>query len=200
MSTAQEVRDHIDWSPVWSFIAAGEIPGPRRAVECEMSRLARNGEVVRVRKGLYWKGPTTRVGMPLPRPYEVALEVGGPGSGPAELSAAHLLGLTTQVPAIEIVAVAGRCPAPVDGIRFVSRSIERRFAALRPPEVAVLEVLRTGASTVEGPWTKVGRRVRKLAEQGEVRVDAIAEQVAIEHHVSARERWSAIAESLRGTA
>lgn len=138
--------------------------------------------------------------MPLPRPYEVALEVGGPGSGPAELSAAHTLGLTTQVPAVEVVAVPGRCPAPVDGIRFVSRSIERRLAALRPPEVAVLEVLRTGPSFVEARWTKVGRRVRKLAAQNEVRVEAIAEQVAIEHHVGARERWSAIAESIRGTA
>lgn len=200
MSTAQKVRDHVELSPVRSFIAAEEILGPRRAVECEMSRLARNGEVVRVRKGLYWKGPTTRVGMPRPRPYEVALEVGGPGSGPAELSAAHVLGLTTQVPAIEVVAVPGRCPAPVDGIRFVSRSIERRFGALRPREVAVLEVVRQGPAVVEAPWSKVRRCVSKLAEQGEVRLEMIAEQVAIEHHVGARERWSAIAESLRGTA
>jgi len=158
------------------------------------------GEVVRVRKGLYWKGPSTRLGMPLPRAYDIALEVAGPGAGPAELSAAHVLGLTTQVPAVEVVAVPGRCPAPVDGVRFVSRSIERRLAALRPPEVAVLEVVRQGPAVVEASWTKVRRCVSKLAEQGEVRIAMIAERVAIEHHVGARERWSVIAESLRGTA
>ncbi|WP_373069915.1 hypothetical protein [Gemmatimonas sp.] len=196
MSTAQEVRDHIDWRPVRSFITAGEIPGPRRAVECEMFRLASKGEVIRVRKGLYWKGPSTRVGMPLPRAYDIALEVAGPGAGPAELSAAHVLGLTTQVPAFEVVAVPGRCPAPVDGIRFVSRSIERRFGALRPLEVAVLEVFRQGPAVVEGPWSKVRRCVSSLAEQDGIRVEMIAEQVAIEHHVGVRERWSVLADSL----
>lgn len=154
-----------------------------------MSRLAAEGEVVRVRKGLYWKGPKTRIGMPLPRPVEVALKVAGVGSGPAEVSAAHSLGLTTQVPAVEVVAVPGRTPVPVRGARFVSRSIERRFLGLRPREVALLEVLRAGPVVVEVPWAEVAKVARRLARAGEIRPEVIDEEVYEEHHVATRERW-----------
>jgi len=190
MSTAHQVRKHVEFSPVRAFISATDIPGPRRAIECEMSRLAAEGEVVRVRKGLYWKGPKTRVGMPLPRPAEVALEVAGIGSGPAALSAAHALGLTTQVPATEVIAVPGRVPAPVRGTRFVSRSIERRILGLRPTEVALIEVLRAGPTGIEVPWTKVAAVAKRLAGAGEIRPDVIDEQVQHEHHVATRERWT----------
>lgn len=189
MSTAQAVRDHVEHTAPRRFIWPTAIEGSRRAVECEMSRLAAEGEVVRVRKGLYWKGPKTRVGMPLPRPIDIAFEVAGTGSGPAGVSAAHSLGLSTQVPAIEQVAVAGRVPAPVGGVRFVSRSIERRIARLRPVEVALLEVLRDGPELVEKPWHKVGEVARQLAAVGEIRPEVLAGQLAHEHHVAARQRW-----------
>lgn len=190
MSTAHLVRNHIEHCPVRTFITPAEIGGSRRAVECEMSRLAAEGEIVRIRKGIYWKGPKTRVGIPLPRPIEIALEVAGVGSGPAEISAAHSLGLTTQVPAVEVVAVPGRPPAPVRGARFVSRSIERRFHGLMPTEIALLEVLRAGPAVVEAPWTEVARVARRLAKAGEIRPAVIAEQVRDEHHVATRERWA----------
>ncbi len=190
ISTAQGVRDHVDLSPVRAFIWATEIPGPRRAVECEMSRLAAGGEIVRVRKGLYWKGPKTRVGMPLPRPAEVAIEVAGVGSGPADISAAHALGLSTQVPAIEVVAVPGRIPAPIRGVRFVSRSAERRFLRLRPIEIALLEVLRAGPAVIEVPWARVAEIAKRLERAGKIRADVIGEQIHHEHHVATRERWA----------
>jgi hypothetical protein len=190
MSTAQAVRDYVESSPVRAFISASKVPGTRRAVECEMSRLAAAGEVVRVRKGLYWKGPKTRVGMPLPRPAEVAFEVTGVGSGPAEISAAHALGLTTQVPAIEVVAVPGRIPASIRGVRLVSRSVERRFLGLRPTEIALLEVLRAGPAVIEGPWARVAEIAKLLERAGEIRADVIDEQINHEHHVAARERWA----------
>lgn len=158
-----------------------------------MSRLAAEGEVLRVRKGLYWKGPKTRAGMPRPRPIEVALEVAGPGAGPAGVSAAHALGLTTQVPATEQVAVPGRVPAPVPGVRFVSRSIERRIATLRPLEVALLEVLREGPAMVEARWGKVAEIARRLATDGEIRPAAIEAQLDHEHHVAVRQRWAELA-------
>ena len=190
MSAAHFIREHVELSPVRGFISTADIPGSRRAIECEMSRLAARGEVVRVRKGLYWKGPKTRVGMPLPRPAEVALEVAGIGSGPAEISAAHSLGLTTQVPAVEVVAVPGRTPAPVRGTRFVSRSIERRFLGLRPKEVALLEVLRAGPAVVEVSWAEVAKVARRLAQAGEIRPTVIEKQLHEEHHIATRERWT----------
>ncbi|MBP9836065.1 MAG: hypothetical protein WA969_14265 [Candidatus Microthrix parvicella] len=189
MSTAQNVREHVERNPVRCFISPASIPGSRRAVECEMSRLAAEGEVVRVRKGLYWKGPKTRAGMPLPRPLEVALEIAGLGSGPSGVSAVQSLGLTTQVPAIEQVAVAGRVPAPIVGVQFVSRSIERRIAGLHPVEVALLEVLRAGPGVVEAPWIDVADVAGRLAKGGAIRPELLAQQLAREYHVAARDRF-----------
>jgi hypothetical protein len=158
-----------------------------------MSRLAAEGEIVRVRKGLYWKGPKTRVGMPLPRPIEVALEIAGVGAGPAGISAAHLLGLTTQVPATEVIAVPGRVPTPLRGVRFVSRSIERRILGLSQSEVALIEVLREGPGLVEIPWSRVRQTTQRLQAAAEIRAELIDEQVQHEHHVALRERWAELA-------
>jgi hypothetical protein len=195
MSTAEIVRERVASAPSRGFIAAGELPGSRRAVECALSRLAADGGVVRVRKGLYWKGPKTRFGMATPRSADVALEVAGLGAGPAEVSAAHLLGLTAQVPSVAVVAVPGRVPVPVAGARFVSRSIERRIAGLWPVEVAVLEVLRGGPESIEKPWSELASTIERLAAVGEVRLDTLASSVADEHHVATRERWAELAAS-----
>ena len=61
---------------------------------------------------LYWKGPRTPVGMPLPRAFDVGMAIAGPGAGPACVSAAAFLGLTTQVPSVDTIAVPGRTPTP----------------------------------------------------------------------------------------
>lgn len=177
-------------TPVRCFIWPARLEGSRRAIEVEMSRLAAEGEVVRIRKGLYWKGPRTQVGMPLPRALDVGMEVAGPGSGPAGVSAANIRGLTTQVPAVEKVAVAGRVPAPVAGVRFVSRSIERRIGGLRPVEIVLLEVLRDGSSVIEQPWASVATVVERLIDAGEVRPGVLPTQLRHEPHVAARQRWN----------
>lgn len=189
MSTARLVRDRVQHAPTKSFISLGDMPGSRRAAECEFSRLALAGDVIRVRKGLYWKGPMTSVGMPRPRPLEIGLAVAGPGAGPAGLAAAAFMGLTSQVPAVETVAVAGRAPAPLRGVRFVSRSIERRIRSLRPVEVAVIEVLRDGPDSIEAAWAAFAETVGKLAAEQQIRPSLIAEQVHAEHHIAARQRW-----------
>ena len=189
MSTAQLVRDRVDSAPVRSFLSPADVQGPQRAVECELSRLAADGDVIRVRKGLYWKGPMTAVGMALPRPIEVGLVVAGPGSGPAGLTALVHLGLTTQVPAVETIAVPGRAPTAPTGVRFVSRSIERRVRHLEPIEVAVIEVLRDGPTPMEAPWDAFARILRRLSADHEIRPEVLAAQLGDEHHVAARSRW-----------
>lgn len=189
MSTAQLVRDQIRRTPVRSFISLGDVPGSRHAVECELSRLALAGDVIRVHKGLYWKGPTTSVGVPLPRPMEVGLAVAGQGAGPAELAAAAFLGLTSQVPAVETVAVAGRTPVAPRGVRFVSRSIERRIRSLEPVEVAVIEVLRDGPDSIEATWATFAETVCSLTVKNQIRPSLLTEQLNAERHVAARQRW-----------
>lgn len=95
-----------------------------------------------------------------------------------------------------VVAVPGRAPTPVTGARFVSRSMERRIAGLRPIEVAVLEVLRSGPASIEKPWSELASTIGRLAAVGEVRLEALASSAADEHHVATRERWAELATSL----
>lgn len=190
MSTAELVRERIEGAPLRSFIETADLPGARRAVECELSRLVAKGDIARVRRGLYWKGPRTPVGMPLPRVFDVGMAIAGPGAGPASVSAAAFLGLTTQVPSVETIAVPGRVPRAPSGVRFVSRSIERRILALEPTEVAVVEVLREGPTVIEAPWTDFAEVVGRLERDGVVRPWLITEQLGHERHIAARQRWS----------
>ena len=196
MSAAQLVREQVEAAPMRSFISTGEVEGSRHAVECELSRLASSGEVIRVRRGLYWKGQRTRLGVSLPRPDEIALAVAGPGAGPARLSAAAHLGLTTQVPAVDTIAAAGRAPTAPAATRFVSRSVERRIRDLTPTEVAVIEVLREGPDLLEVPWEAFAAAVTRLAASRELRHERITEQLRDERHVAARDRWRPLAETL----
>lgn len=107
-STSQKITDQIAALPGGSFVRVRGIEGPRTAVESAFSRLAATGTITRVRKGLYWKGTLTAMGMSSPRIEEVALELGGPGSGPSGVAAAHWLGLTSQVPATYLTSVPRR--------------------------------------------------------------------------------------------
>ena len=74
-------------------MAVRDFDGPRSAVESAFSRLAAGEALVRVRKGLCWKGAATALGMSPPRVEEVALAVGGPcGRRGGLLAGAHVAG------------------------------------------------------------------------------------------------------------
>ena len=187
---SQRIASHVAMLPEGSFVAVRDIRGPRSAVESAFSRLAARGEVTRVRKGTYWKGAPTPLGMSPPSAERVALALGGPGSGPAGVSAAHWLGLTSQVPSTYLAASPGRAPAAWGHVRFAQRPIGRLLAKLSPTEVAVLEVLRSGPSVVESGWSELGSVVFQLAEDGKVRLAVLHEAVAGEPHRGARARWA----------
>jgi len=142
---------------------------PPGAVDAALSRLSREGELVRVRRGLYWRGAKTLLGMAPPRSELIARELlGRVGVGPAGMSAASSLGLSTQVPARTVVAVPARPPASTPSIRFVDRSGRegRRMARLEPLEVALLEVLEDPERFVETPPEVTIARLRKLFDTG----------------------------------
>ncbi|MGH8997928.1 MAG: DUF6088 family protein [Acidimicrobiia bacterium] len=190
-TVAGHVRERVLRARPGTFLRRDDFEGSDRAVETALSRLAAAGELVRVRRGLYWRGQKTRFGMTRPSPLETALAIGGPGAGPAGVAAARLLGLTTQVPAMVEVAVAGKVPDPIPGVRFCSRPFTRRERRLRPLEVAVLELLRD-PHAAEAPWPDVQSRVEKLMAERKVRPKLLAQEVAQEKHRPARERWSAL--------
>jgi len=191
-SIAERVAGHVAALSQRSFVTVRDVDGSRSAVESAFSRLAADGEILRIRKGLYWKGTTTPLGMSPPRVEEVALELGGAGSGPAGIAAAHWLGLTSQVPSTFLAAVPGRVPSPCSGVRFTQRPIDRLLHSLTPGEVAVLEVLRAGPAVVETRWEALPEVIAQLAASGSVRLDVLDEAAATEPHRQARARWSEI--------
>lgn len=150
--------------------------GSPEAVAQALSRLARADELRRVRRGLYWRGAPTPLGMaPPPSDRFIHEVVNAPGTGPAGWSAGLALGLSTQVPRRETVAVPGRAPRSPGVIRFVSRaaSAKRRDERLGPTEVALLEVLRDWDTLVEVPTDAAVERIAGLAESGALRLDRL---------------------------
>jgi hypothetical protein len=181
-SVAAAVREKVTncrdcfWRPS-DFNASPE------AVAKTLSRLAAAGELRRVRRGLYWRGTPTLLGMSPPSPARLAEEVvGGPGIGPAGLSAALELGLATQVPRYEMIAVPGRVPRNLGTARLVSRaaSTKRRSERLRPAEVALLEVLRDWPGLVEVPDSDAADRIAGLVGAKTIRANKLARASATE--------------------
>ena len=188
-SIADYVARQVDLLPTRSFVAVRDLEGPRSAIESAFSRLASGGTILRVRKGLYWKGTDTGTGMSPPRTEEIALAIGGLGSGPAGVAAAHSLGLTTQVPSTYLCAVPGRAPAPCQGIRFVQRPVGRLVMGLRPTEVAVLEILRDGPTGLEFDWSRFEDVIGDLSDRDIIRLDSLDRALTDEPHREARARW-----------
>ena len=158
-SVAETVRSRVRRSRE-RFWRPTDFVGSPSAVDAELSRLARDGELARIRRGLYWRGILTPLGMAPPAPWKILSAIGGcEGSGPTGLSAASKLGLSTQVPNKEFIAVPCRPPRPLPGIHFVDRSARysRRDARLNPTEVALLEVLTDWEKVIESPGLAAAR-------------------------------------------
>lgn len=160
----------------WRFT---DFPGSSTsAAQHLLTDLADDGELLRVRKGLYWRGVRTPLGMS-PPPADVLVRelVGSAGVGPAGLSASNLLRLSTQVPRRTHVAVPTRAPEPAGGVQFTARPARtaRVKARLMPADVALLETLDDWESVVEVPSTEAWSQLKDmLATDG-----AMAERVAL---------------------
>lgn len=174
-STAAHVRDQVLRSRDRAWMVQ-DFPGyAASAVSVALARLADEGELRRVRRGLYWRGVRHRWGMSLPDPMVVARKLAGDGVGWTGVSAANVLGLTTQVPAVEQIAVPGPAPVAPPGARFISRlgRASRIRARLSPQEVAVMEVLRQWDRVVDIPQSQAVSRLAALVSDGEVRADKL---------------------------
>lgn len=185
-AVAPEVRRYIARKPSGSFIHARDLVdrfGSRGGVDVALSRLATSDpSLTRVRHGLYWKSPVSRFGKSRPRPLEVALAVAGAereGVGPAGWTALRALGLTTQVPSVDEVAVLGPAPTRVPGTIYRSRSNPAR-SSLRFHEIAALEALRF-VSEYDSPERRiVTEKVCDLTERGAIRWKRLREAAAKE--------------------
>jgi hypothetical protein len=180
-----------------SFVRAADLPGSRVAAHSVLSRAHSAGELVAIRKGLYWKGERTRYGMTRPSTEEVAVNVlGKQGVGPTGFTAARALGLTTQLPAKPAMTVAGPVPSSVPGV-LVSKRNNMARRRLRFVEIAVLELLRGDwERTVDDGWPALVDAVRRETADRRIRLDRLAEAVESERSPAARESFARLADSL----
>jgi hypothetical protein len=190
-SIARDIRASVEAAPVGAFIRNADVPGPRAAVNTALSRLARAGNLVRVRNGLYWKGVTSRFGTGRPGLLDAAIAAdGNDGAGPSGWSAAHALGLSTQLPATPEVAVAGPVPS-FEGVRFHKRNnLARRNLGFW--EIALLEVLRSYPAYAEVGLDEVATRVRSLSAEGKVRFPFLKSAARTERSPALRRNLAAV--------
>lgn len=178
-----------------------DFDGSPDAVAKALSRLTESGELRRIRRGLYWRGTSTPLGMaPPPADSLASTIVGEPGVGPAGLSAALMLGLSTQVPRVETIAVPKRPPRDTDGIHFVGRnaSTGRRDERLAPAEVALLEVLRDWSRVVEVTPPEAIERIDHMSSVGSIRMNRVVRASSTEPP-STRERLRSLLSELNRT-
>jgi len=142
-----------------------------------LADLVDEGELRRIRRGLYWRGTKSPLGMAPPHTDALIAEFApGPGVGPAGLYAANFLHLSTQVPRRAEIAVPTRAPKNLGNIRFVARPARsaRIRAGLNPTEVALLEVLAHWESAIELPPAEAWVRLLEIMKSGTARADRIA--------------------------
>lgn len=177
MTTSGRIRHRVAAAPAGRFFRPADFVGSTAAVETALSRLASEGTLRRVRRGLYWKGVNSRFGPGRPPANDVAVEVAGDrGNGPAGWTASHVLGLTTQVPAVTEMTVVGRhAPKAPDGIRFHTRSNLGRLK-LGFYEIALMEVLRDWPATSDGDWTALLTTVEDFKAKGLINVEKVVKR------------------------
>lgn len=126
-----------------SLIRATDLPGVTPAAASKaLARLAEQGEIRRLRKGVYYLPKTTLLGESRPSEPAIVQKVLSHRARPTGITAANLLGLTTQLPGRPEYAVyAGAAPSGLKkaGLRLRPRAYT---LALEPQDAALLELIR----------------------------------------------------------
>jgi len=139
---------------------------PAGAVSQALSRLSHAGELQRVHKGVYYRGRPTVVGPSRPERLTSAARASRARLQPAGLTAANLLGFTSQNSARgEFAVSAPASPSSLAGARvFAGRPHGRE--SLTDSEIALLEFLRDRGATsdLSGPAT-CARLLELLADR-----------------------------------
>jgi len=190
LSPAATIRE----TPERSFVHVDRLPGSSTAARKAASRAVKDGLLLPVRRGLYYRGRRTRYGTTAPRPDEVARAVlGTRGIGPAGYSAARAWGVTTQVPALWHVSTL-RTVDPIDGVvQHGRRNLAR--AELNEKEIALLELLRSPEVYVEAGWDTLVARFRAALRNGEVDLDRLREAVPGEYNRAVRDNFARLGDA-----
>ncbi len=172
-----------------------DFTGTPKAVNSELRRLVERGELQRVRRGVYWRGRTSRFGMHGVDDGEALQTVVGRDEavGATGWNATNILGLSTQVAPIESLAVTRRVPEGLDRVKIVSRAARsgRRKAGLSGLEVTVLEALEGWDRYIEVGPAEAVRRFDVVLRRPDVRIPKLVSASATEPPV-VRERLRAV--------
>jgi hypothetical protein len=195
LSPAAVIRE----TPEKSFVHVDRLPGSSTAARKAASRAVKDGLLLPVRRGLYYRGRRTRYGVTAPRADEIARAVlGKRGIGPAGYSAARAWGVTTQIPPVWHVA-ALRTVDPIDGVAQHDRKNLARVD-LNEKEIALLELLRSPEIYVEAGWGALVEKVRAALRAGEVSAERLREAVPGEHNRAVRDNFARLESSVLAAA
>ena len=137
------------------------------AVATTLSRLAREGELQRVGKGVYYRPAPTSLGMSVPSASTTTVQLLGAPVHPSGLSAANVLGLSTQNPGRPEYATPAQFPPTALRDARVHTGRPARRASLSAEDGAILEILRERARSSDlSPEQTVARLTRLLSEPG----------------------------------
>ncbi len=166
-STAESIRHRVErgGSRFWRY---GDFERmPPAAVAKALSRFAQKGVLQRVGKGVYYRSTPTAFGPSRPAASGVAAETLHAPLHPAGLSAANVLGLTTQNPRRPEYATPA--PGPPTALRnaVVHTGRPPQRAGLSAEDGAILETLRERARSSDlSPEQTARRLLRLLADEG----------------------------------
>lgn len=151
---------------VWRF---NDFPNaPIAAVAQALSRLARDGTLQRLSKGVYYRGRATALGPSRPDPVAIRkLAADRSPMFPAGVAAANLLGFTTQAAGrSEVATTAGSLPRKLAGRdTIVHTRRPEAWKRLSDNDAALLDFLRRGGSTSELSEKDTIRRTLRLFKE-----------------------------------
>jgi hypothetical protein len=168
--TAETVRRRIEASGerVWRM---ADFEGmPFMAVAQALSRLARQGVIQRLGKGMYYRSRPTAFGASRPNSAQVrSLPMRRKGVFPVGIGAANLLGFTTQNPArIELATNGLSLPRLIVGKETIIHTRRpESWRALSEADAALLDFLRNrGAASELSPEETVDKLLEYFREPG----------------------------------
>ncbi|MBY0494517.1 MAG: hypothetical protein K2Y23_09890 [Cyanobacteria bacterium] len=168
--TAKLIRDRIErgGERIWRF---DDFPGvPMSAAAQALSRLAREGQLQRLSKGVYYHARETALGKSRPNPVAIStLAARRRTVFPAGVAAANLLGFTTQAAGrSEVATSALSLPRKLVGAdTLIHTRRPEAWRALSDADAALLDFLRRGGRTSElGPDETIRRLEALLRKPG----------------------------------
>jgi hypothetical protein len=161
--SATEIALRKAKSPGNSLLRAEDLKGATRAAASKaLARLAKQGLLTRVGKGLYFAPKDTLIGKSKPSETSIALKRLEGKTRPTGASAANILGLSTQMPARpQLIAYTSNPPKNAGSARIKLRrtSSSNPLPAL---EGALLEFIRARGATAETSSGESFLRLRDL--------------------------------------